>query len=57
MRERERDMRQNIGVVSQDIPTAGLSCYLWLNVSPSFLAELITELRYERQQYTQVFIS
>ena len=33
--------------MSQDIPipTTGLSCYLWLNVSPSFPAELITVLR------------
>ena len=36
-------------VVSQDIPTAGLSCYLWLNVSPSFLAELITDNRLTAQ--------
>ena len=42
----EREREREIGVMSQDIPipTTGLSCYLWLNVSPSFPAELITVL-------------
>ena len=42
MRERERE----IGVMSQDIPipTTGLSCYLWLNVSPSSLITACPEI-------------